>query len=96
MMYSLRFYADCPEGESNKLFCYRVHQGGHAADLITKFMADGFKVRAAFMVVEGSGTRGMQLAQPVLEHLAWSSGEVVASVRGELLTKFPEIAQTVR
>ena len=89
MMYSLRFYADCPEGESNKLFCYRVHQGGHAADLITKFMADGFKVRAAFMVVEGSGTRGMQLAQPVLEHLAWSSGEVVASVRSELLARFP-------
>ena len=88
-MYSLRFYADCPDGESNKLFCYRVHQGGHAADLITKFMADGFKVRAAFMVVEGSGTRGMQLAQPVLEHLAWSSGEVVASVRSELLTRFP-------
>ena len=95
-MYSLRFYADCPEGESNKLFCYRVHQGGHAADLITKFMGDGFKVRAAFMVVEGSGTRGMQLAQVVLEHLAWSSGDVVAKVRGELLTKFPLIEQTVR
>ena len=57
--------------------------------MITKFMADGFKVRAAFMVVEGSGTRGMQLAQPVLEHLAWSSGEVVASVRSELLARFP-------
>ena len=95
-MYSLRFYADCPEGESNKLFCYRVHQGGHAVDLITRFMGAGYKVRAAFVVVEGSGTRGVQLAQVVLEHLAWSSGEVVSRVRGELLAKFPEIEQTVR
>jgi hypothetical protein len=52
-------------------------------------MGKGYKVRAAFMVVEGSGAKGMQLAQPVLEHLAWSSGEVVARVRGELLTRFP-------
>lgn len=88
-MYQLKFYADCPEGESNKLFCYPVHQGGHAADLITRFMGKGFKVRAAFMVVEGSGDRGMRLAQLVLEHLAWSSGEVVAAVRNELLIKFP-------
>lgn len=48
------------------------------------------------MVVEGSGAKGMQLAQPVLEHLAWSSGEVVARVRDELLTRFPEIVRTVR
>ena len=93
-MYSLKFYADCPEGESNKLFCYRVHQGGHAADLITRFMGAGYKVRAAFMVVEGSGTKGMQLAQVVLEHLAWSTGEVVASVRNELLTRFPNRANS--
>ena len=88
-MYQLKFYADCPEGELNKLFCYPVHQGGHAVDLLLGLMGKGFRVKAAFMVVEGSGTRGMQLAQPVLEHLAWSSGEVVASVRSELLARFP-------
>jgi DNA primase len=59
-------------------------------------MGAGFKVRAAFMVVEGSGAKGIQLAQPVLEHLAWSSGEMVARVRSELLTRFPEMVQTVR
>lgn len=95
-MYSLKFYADCPEGESNKLFCYPVHHGGHAADLITRFMGKGFTIRAAFMVVEGSGTKGVQLAPVVLEHLAWSPGEMVARVKDELLTRFPLMVQTVR
>lgn len=94
-MYSLKFYADCPEGESNKLFSYSVHHGGHAADLITRFMGKAFTIRAAFMVVEGSGTKGVQLAPVVLEHLAWSSREMVARVKDELLTRFPLIVRSI-
>lgn len=88
-MYSLRFYADCPNGEQNKLFAYPVQQGGHAADLLRRFLAQGFQVRAAFMVVLGSGERGQQLAPAVLEHLAWSGPEQEARVRAELLSKYP-------
>ncbi|RZK41654.1 MAG: hypothetical protein EOO61_05860 [Hymenobacter sp.] len=88
-MYSLRFYADCPSGEQNKLFAYPVQQGGHAADLLRRFLAQGFRVRAAFIVVQGSGERGQQLAPSVLEHLAWSSTEQEAQVRAELLAKYP-------
>lgn len=88
-MYSLRFYADCPDGEQNKLFAYPVQQGGHAADLLKRFLAQGFKVRAAFVVVQGSGDRGQQLAATTLEHLAWSGAEQEARVRAELLNKFP-------
>lgn len=88
-MYSLRFYADCPNGEQNKLFAYPVQQGGHAADLLRRFLAQGFKIRAAFVVVQGSGERGQQLAPAVLEHLAWSGPEQEARVRAELLSKYP-------
>ncbi|SDZ01397.1 hypothetical protein [Hymenobacter psychrophilus] len=88
-LYSLRFYADCPDGQQNKLFTYSVHQGGHAADLLRRFCAQGFKVRAAFMVVAGSGEKGQQLAPAILEHLAWSGPEQEAKVRAELLTKYP-------
>ncbi len=89
-MYSLRFYADCPSGEQNKLFTYGVQQGGHAADLLRRFLAQGFRVRAAFVVVQGSGEKGQQLAPSVVEHLAWGSPEQEAKVRAELLTKYPE------
>jgi len=88
-LYSLRFYADCPDGQQNKLFVYSVHQGGHAADLLKRFLGKGFSIRAAFLVVEGSGGRGQQLAPAVLEHLAWSGPEQEAQVRAELLSKYP-------
>jgi hypothetical protein len=88
-LYSLRFYADCPDGQENKLFAYPVQQGGHAADLLRRFIANGFRVRAAFVVVQGSGEKGQQLAPAVLEHLAWSGPEQEARVWAELLTKYP-------
>jgi hypothetical protein len=88
-LYSLRFYADCPDGQENKLFAYSVQQGGHAADLLKRFLANGFRVRAAFMVVQGSGEKGQQVAATVLEHLAWSGPEQEGRVRAELLTKYP-------
>ena len=71
------------------MFAYPVQQGGHAADLLRRFLAQGFQVRAAFVVVQGSGERGQQLAPAVLEHLAWSGPEQEARVRAELLSKYP-------
>jgi hypothetical protein len=59
------------------------------ADLLRRFLAQGFRVRAAFVVVAGSGEKGQQLAPAVLEHLAWSSAEEETRVRAELLKRYP-------
>ena len=58
--------------------------------MLRRFIANGFRVRAAFVVVQGSGEKGQQLAPAVLEHLAWSGPEQEARVRAELLTKYPQ------
>lgn len=44
----VKFYADTQQGDSNKLFCYPVHNFGHAIDIIIKFKRQGAKIRAAF------------------------------------------------
>ncbi len=54
-MYHLKFYADCPDsGEKNKLFCYPVHDGKHACDLLARFLTKGFRLRAAFLGLPGA------------------------------------------
>lgn len=54
-MYHLKFYADCPEnGAANKLFCYPVHDGKHACDLLARFTTRGFRLRAAFLGAPGA------------------------------------------
>jgi hypothetical protein len=53
--YHLKFYADCPPGgERNKLFCYPVHDGKHACDLLARFVAKDFRLRAAFLGLPGA------------------------------------------
>lgn len=89
-MYFLKFYADCPDGQINKLFTYPVHQGGHAFDLIRRFFARGFDVRAAFMEVQGEGVSNAKLIPYVLVQIASGGPEQEARVRAELLTKYPE------
>ena len=45
----LKFYADTPEGEKNKLFVYKVKSFDHAIDLAAKFVQEkNFRIRAAF------------------------------------------------
>ncbi len=66
-----------------------MQQGGHAADLLRRFLARGFSIRAAFVVMQGSGEKGQRLAPTVLEYLAWSSPEQEAQVRAELLSQYP-------
>ncbi|RZJ94169.1 MAG: hypothetical protein EOO60_03635 [Hymenobacter sp.] len=53
--YHLKFYADCPAGgDRNKLFCYPVQDGKHACDLLARFVAKDFKLRAAFLGAPGA------------------------------------------
>lgn len=52
--YHLKFYADCPDGQLNKLFCYPVHDGKHAADLLARFASKSFRLRAAFLGLPGA------------------------------------------
>lgn len=66
-----------------------MHHGGHAFDLIRRFLAKGFDVRAAFMEVKQEGAKTEQLAAGVLVHLASGGPEQEARVRTELLTKYP-------
>jgi hypothetical protein len=67
-MYHLKFYADCPQGEKNKLFCYGVHDGKHAADLLARFIAKDFRIKAAF--VGSPGERGNQLSKVQLTFIS--------------------------
>lgn len=53
--YHLKFYADCPAGGTpNKFFCYPVHDGKHACDLLARFVAKDFRLRAAFLGLPGA------------------------------------------
>lgn len=93
-MYYLRFYADCPDGQRDKLFTYPVHHGGHAFDLLRRFFAKGFDVRAAFIEVKGESTSNTQLVPYALVQLASGGSDQEAQVRAELLTKYPSKQQT--
>ncbi len=88
-LYSLRFYADCPDGQIDKLFTYPVHHGGHAFDLIRRFLARGFTVRAAFMEAKEEGAPNEQLAVGVLVQLESGGPVEEARTRAGLLTKYP-------
>ncbi len=47
----LKFYADTPSGQPNKLFVFKVKSLDHAIDLAAKFVQEsGFKIRAAYYV----------------------------------------------
>ena len=47
IMEKLKFYADTPRGERNKLFCWDVSIL-HLEDAIFRFFARGFVIRAAW------------------------------------------------
>ena len=87
--YSLRFYADGPNGIADKLFCYSVHHGGHMADLLTRFMHKGLTVKAAFLVGGAGGARGMQLGRGELDYLRCPGEREQRKIRSMLLSKYP-------
>lgn len=44
----LAFYANCPDGQRNKLFTYKVHNLGQSYDMLNKFKAKGFEIKKAY------------------------------------------------
>ncbi|RZK43104.1 MAG: hypothetical protein EOO61_05100 [Hymenobacter sp.] len=83
-MYHLKFYADCPDnGPANKLFCYPVHDGKHACDLLARFVAKSYRLRAAFMGLPGA--KGQTLPSAAVKFPA-----SVASA-SSLLVKYPPL-----
>lgn len=44
----LAFYANCPDGQRNKLFTYKVHNLGNSMDLLNKFQARDFHIKKAY------------------------------------------------
>jgi hypothetical protein len=82
-MYHLKFYADCPDNQKNKLFCYPVHDGKHAADLLARFAAKSFRLRAAFL-----GRRGALCAALPTAVIKFPSSVATASA---LLLDFPPL-----
>jgi hypothetical protein len=44
----VKFYADCPDGQRNKLFSYPVHDIVHALNLLDRFKEKGFTIRSAY------------------------------------------------
>ncbi len=85
MMYHLKFYADCPEnGPANKLFTYPVHDGKHVCDLLARFLAKGYRLRAAFL--GDAGQLGVKLPAAATQ---FPSSAVTAS---SLLIAYPSRA----
>jgi hypothetical protein len=82
--YHLKFYADCPAGgDKNKLFCYPVQDGKHACDLLARFVAKDFHLRAAFLGLPGA--KGMALPASAIN---FPSSVASAS---SLLVKYPPL-----
>ena len=79
--YHLKFYADCPDGQRNKFFCYPVQDGKHACDLLARFLAKEFRLRAAF--IGEPGALGAALPEPAIK---WPSS--AASISSTLI-KYP-------
>jgi hypothetical protein len=82
-MYHLKFYADCPDGQKNKLFCYPVHDGKHAADLLARFASKEFRLRASFIGLPGA--KGTALPTAAVK---FPASVVTAST---LLVKYPPL-----
>lgn len=88
-MYHLKFYADCPDnGTANKLFCYPVHDGKHACDLLARFLVKSFRLRAAFLGLPGD--KGSTLPTTTT---SFPSSLAVAS---SMLVKYPPLTDAAR
>lgn len=79
--YHLKFYADCPDGQRNKFFCYPVHDGKHACDLLARFVGREFRLRAAFLGEPGALGAALPAAA-----IQWPGSAASAS---SMLVKYP-------
>lgn len=91
-VYSLRFYADGPGGLMNKLFCYPVNHGRHAADLLMRFIRKGLTIKSAFVVGGAGDDRGVQLGLGELAYLMCRGEKEQIRIRAILLSKFPRLS----
>lgn len=46
------FYANCPDGTTNKLFTYKVYDLNHSIDMLNKFKSKGFEIKKAYHTFE--------------------------------------------
>jgi len=91
-VYSLRFYADGPDGLLNKFFCYPVHHGKHIADLLMRFIRKGLTIKSAFVVGGAGGDKGVQLGLGELAYLMCPGEKEQNRIRAILLSKFPRLS----
>lgn len=88
-LYSVRFYADGLTGKEDEFFAYDVQDGGHAVDLLLRFMGKGFRMKAVFIVNNTVGGRGSRIGATQIEQLASMGREVEAKVRAQVLSNHP-------
>lgn len=86
-VYHLKFYADCPDGQRNKFFCYPVQDGKHACDLLARFLAKQFRLRAAFIGLPHALGKALPTAAIQFPGSAASAGS--------LLVKYPRLSDTI-
>jgi hypothetical protein len=74
----LAFYANCPDGQQNKLFTYKVHDLNNSIDLLNKFIARGFELKKAYHTFDN----GKNIAlDPVLKSLDGDLSGIYANVK---------------
>jgi hypothetical protein len=74
----LAFYANCPDGQRNKLFTYKVHDLGNSIDLLNKFTARGFGIRKAYHTFANG--KNMTL-DPILKSVDGDLSGIYANVK---------------
>jgi hypothetical protein len=47
-LHQVKFYADMPDGQRNKLCTYPVHDYSHAIDILVRFKRKGATIRKAY------------------------------------------------
>jgi hypothetical protein len=68
-----KFYADAPDGKTvNKYFVYEVYDFDHACDLIGRFQANGWKIRAAYYVFRDTG-KSIKILKGLIDQAAEQS-----------------------
>lgn len=92
-LYSIRFYADGPDGKTdNKLFTYSVYDGGHAADLLVRFLRKGFRVKSVYLVhPDETAQLGERVPPTWLEVLSWGNAEQTQRTRQQMKQRWTEV-----
>ncbi|GGG62532.1 MULTISPECIES: hypothetical protein [Hymenobacter] len=92
-LYSIRFYADGPDGKTdNKLFNYSVYQGGHAADLLLRFLRKGFRIKSVYLIHPYETAQlGDRVPPTWIEVLSWGEQKQAHSIRQQMEYRWPEL-----